>query len=317
MRSKECPLDQRELELVPLLKGVDFDSIQGILNNSPVRELKAGEVLIRAGEVNEYLYLLLSGLLRVHLEFKMDPVALLEPGEIVGELSVIDGQPTSAHVIADQDCRLLALSEQNIWSLVKTSHAVAYNFLSILAQRLRKGNTTNLNYKRDAIMDALTTLYNRRWLDTMLPRQMERCKSDGHDLSILLIDINNFKPYNDTYGHLAGDRVLYTVARTLMANVRPGDMIARYGGDEFVALLPDADEVRASEIGERLHTAVSEATGGSDWRDLPSVTISVGMAQMTPDHTPHGLIEAADAQLYVAKANRQKGPSKRPRREER
>ena len=86
-------------------------------------------MLIRAGEVNEYLYLLLSGLLRVHLEFKMDPVALLEPGEIVGELSVIDGKGTSAHVVADQDCRLLAFSEQNIWSLVKTSHAVAYNFL--------------------------------------------------------------------------------------------------------------------------------------------------------------------------------------------
>ena len=80
MRSKECPLDQRELELVPLLKGVDFDSIQDILNSSPVKELKAGEVLIRAGEVNEYLYLLLAGHLRVHLDFKMDPVALLEPG---------------------------------------------------------------------------------------------------------------------------------------------------------------------------------------------------------------------------------------------
>ena len=158
MRSKECPVDQRELELVALLKGVDFDSIQDILNSSPVRELKEGEVLIRAGEVNEYLYLLLSGRLRIHLESKMDPVVLLEPGEIVGELSVIDGQPTSAHVVADEDCRLLALSEQNMWSLVKTSHAVAYNFLSILAQRLRKGNTTNLSYKRDAIMDALTTL---------------------------------------------------------------------------------------------------------------------------------------------------------------
>ncbi len=307
MRSQECPLDQRELELVPLLKGVDFDSIQDILNSSPVKELKAGEVLIRAGEVNEYLYLLLAGHLRVHLDFKMDPVALLEPGEIVGDLSVIDGQPSSAHVIADDDCRLLALSEHNMWSLVKTSHAVAYNFLSILAHRLRKGNINNLTYKRDSTMDALTTLYNRRWLDTMLPRQMERCKSNGQDLSILLIDINNFKPYNDTYGHLAGDRVLYTVARSLMANVRPGDMIARYGGDEFVALLPDADSVRAGEIGERLQTAVSEATGGSDWRDLPSVTISVGLAQMNPEHTPHGLIESADARLYSAKESRRQG----------
>lgn len=304
MSSKECPVDQRELEFVPLLKGVDFDSVQDILNSSPVQELKVGEVLIRAGEVNQYLYLLLSGRLRVHLDFKMDPVVLLEPGEIVGDLSVIDGQPASAHVVADKDCRLLTLSEQNMWSLVRTSHAVAYNFLTILAQRLRRGNTTTLTYKRDAIMDALTTLYNRRWLDTMLPRQMERCRSNGQDLSILLIDINHFKPYNDTYGHLAGDRVLYSVARTLVANLRPGDMIARYGGDEFVALLPDADAERASEIGERLHAAVGEATGGSDWRDLSSVTISVGMAQMTPEHSPHGLIEAADAQLYAAKKNR-------------
>ena len=94
-------------------------------------------------------------------------------------------------------------------------------------------------------------------------------------------------------------------------------MDGRCGGDEFVALLPDGDEVAAKEMSERVHAAGREASGGSDWRDLPSVTISVGLAQMNPDHTPHGLIEAADAQLYVAKANRKKGPSKRPRKEER
>ena len=310
MSGQKHKLELHEVAGVSLLKGVELESVQEILSDAPLKELKRGEVLIRAGQVNEYLYLLLSGRLRVHLEFKMDPVVLLEAGEIVGELSVIDGQPTSAHVVADEECRLLALSENAMWSLVKASHAVAYNFLSVLAHRMRRGNTTISTYKRDAIMDALTTLYNRRWLDTMLPRQMERCKASGHALSILLIDVNNFKPYNDTYGHLAGDRVLYTVARSLMGNVRPGDMIARYGGDEFVALLPDADACRAQEIADRLCTAVREATGGSGWRDLPSVTISVGLAQMTPEHTPHGLIESADSQLYSAKERGRKPASK-------
>ena len=306
MSRKMEKLNNQELEDVTILRGVDLESVQTILSDSPVQELKQGEVLIRAGEVNEFLYLLLSGRLRVHLEFKMDPVVLLEAGEIVGELSVIDGQPTSAHVVADEDCRLLALNETAMWALIKTSHEVAYNFLSVLARRMRRGNTTISTYRRDSIMDALTTLYNRRWLDTMLPRQMERCRASGHALSILLIDINNFKPFNDTYGHLAGDRVLYTVARTLTEHVRPGDMLARYGGDEFVALLPDADTCRGMEIAERLRTSVKEATGGSDWRDLPSVTISIGLAQMTAEHSPHELIEAADAELYAAKENKKK-----------
>ena len=74
MRSKECPLDQSELERVPLLKGVDFDSIQDVLNSSPVKELKEGEVLIRVGEVNEYLYLLLSGRLRVTSTSRWTPL---------------------------------------------------------------------------------------------------------------------------------------------------------------------------------------------------------------------------------------------------
>ena len=132
--------DRKELENTSLLKGVEFESIQDLLQGCPVRNLKKGAVLISAGQPSHFLYLLLSGRLRIHLKLKMRPLTVLEPGEIVGELSVIDGQPASAYVIADEDCRLLALDEKTMWSLIETSHAAARNLLVVLSQRLRDGN---------------------------------------------------------------------------------------------------------------------------------------------------------------------------------
>ena len=106
-----------------------------------MQELKKGDVLISAGHPNHFLYLLLSGRLRIHLEeLTLDPIAILEPGEVVGEMSVIDRQPASAFVVAHEDCRLLVVDENIMWSLVENSHAVARNLLFILSQRLRHGN---------------------------------------------------------------------------------------------------------------------------------------------------------------------------------
>ncbi|MDA2925537.1 GGDEF domain-containing protein [Acidobacteria bacterium AH-259-L09] len=308
MTHQKHALDKRELEIASLFRGVELESVQDLLRDCPVKLLKQDEVLIHAGQPNHFLYVLLSGRLRVHLEVTPTPLAVIEPGETVGELSVIDGQPTSAQVVAAEDCRLLALDEKTLWSLVKHSHLVAYNLLSVLGERLRQGNVAistsqqlQREYQREAVIDVLTGLYNRRWLDDMLPRHMERCKANGESLSILIIDMDNFKTYNDTYGHLAGDHLLYTIACALRESIRPGDAIARYGGDEFIALLPNADAPRARPVGERLRKAVREATGSSDWRDFPSVTISLGLAQMTAEDAPDTLIARADSALYRGK----------------
>jgi len=141
MTKKSQPLNQKDLKNSLLLRGIDLEPILDLLENCPVRELKKGTVLIHAGKPNRFLYLVLSGRLRIHVEnLDLEPIAILEPGEIAGELSIIDSQVTSASAVAHEDCRLLELDEKTMWSLVEDSHAVARNLLFILSRRLRQGN---------------------------------------------------------------------------------------------------------------------------------------------------------------------------------
>ncbi len=141
MTKKSQPLSTKDLKNSLLLRGIDLEPVLGLLNDCPVRELKEGAVLIHAEKPNRFLYLVLSGRLRIHIEnLDLAPIAILEPGEIVGELSLIDDQVASASVVAQEDCRLLELDEKTMWTLVEDSHAVARNLLFILSRRLRHGN---------------------------------------------------------------------------------------------------------------------------------------------------------------------------------
>ena len=312
MTKQEGRLNIRELKDVSLFRGVDIESIQHLLEDCPIKEFESGEVLIRSGNPNRVMYALLSGRLRIHLDLLLDPIAVLESGEIVGELSVIDGQSTSAHVVADEKCRVLVFDEKTTWSLMRASHGIAYNLILVLAQRLRGGNSVistsrelQREYQQYAIIDALTGLYNRRWLDDTLPQEMGKYSQKG--FSLLMIDVNKFKAYNDTYGHLAGDHVLYTIAKTLLRNVRSDEMVARYAGDEFAVLLPNTDATGAQNAANRLRQAVAAARlGTSDWQDLPDVSISVGWASMNSGDQPTTLIERADSSLYQEKQDRHK-----------
>ena len=209
-----------ELKQLHLLKSVDPSVVEAVLGDCPVQELMPDEPLIKAGEASKHLYLVLSGRLRVHLSPQdASPVAVIEPGESVGEISIMDHQPASANVIADTRARVLVVDERTLWQLIQRSHAVAYNMLFTLAQRLRYGNSV-INqikkllreYEYDATVDPLTGLYNRRWLDNMLMRLMQRCRSSHQPFSAIMIDIDFFKQYNDTHGHIAGDRALRTLS---------------------------------------------------------------------------------------------------------
>ena len=129
-----------ELEDVLLFKEVELGSIQGILENCPVQKFQKDEIVLSAGEPNHSIHLLLSGQLRVQLELSLQPIARLKPGELVGEISVVDGQPTTAYVVADEDSRVLVLDESTLWSLFEASPRIAHNLLYIVVQRLRRGD---------------------------------------------------------------------------------------------------------------------------------------------------------------------------------
>ena len=169
-------------------------------------------------------------------------------------------------MVAGEDSRVMQFDETTLWCLVEASHHVARNLLFVLSRRLRHGNKVILKsqklqqeYQRYATIDALTGVFNRRWLDEMLTRQLKRFKSGGGLFSLLLIDVDSFKSYNDTHGHVAADRALHTIAVTLGSTTRPGDMIARYGGDEFVVLLPGIDVSSSRKMGQRLIQAIGKA----------------------------------------------------------
>ncbi len=305
-------LSRAEFESQSLLHRVDPVAVEGLLNTCPVREIAAEAVLIEPAGGCGVMYLLLAGRLRVHLESPdSDPVALLEAGQSVGELSLIDRKPRSAWVIAAETSRVLEIGKEVFWSLIRASHEVAINLLAILSERLRGNNSAvrasqhlQQEYQRYATLDALTGMYNRRWLSETMPRQVQRCVQDGKPVSLLMVDIDHFKKFNDTHGHAAGDFVLHTVAQRLKENVRPTDLVARYGGEEFTVVLPQADTATALQVAERLRGAIAaEQLVTADGKGLGTVTVSIGIATLpgAAETAVQALLERADQALYRAK----------------
>lgn len=159
--------------------------------------------------------------------------------------------------------------------------------------------------ERYANQDSLTELANRRCFDLTLDAEWRRASRDGHLLSLVMVDVDCFKQYNDLYGHREGDHCLRRVAKAMAhALTRPGDVLARYGGEEFAAILPGTDLEGARVMGERLRNAVMDLRIPQQRPDgVRQVTISVGCASMLPSTnlTCYSLLQAADEQLYLAK----------------
>ncbi|GEM_PF-1901930 len=156
--------------------------------------------------------------------------------------------------------------------------------------------------KKQAITDGLTSLYNVRHFHDRLSEEIAKVERKNGVLTLLMIDMDWFKEYNDTYGHQAGDSLLCQAARVLAGNVREGDLVARYGGEEFTVILPDTTTQEAIVLAERLRRRFREVQS----QDAPTkqvVTLSIGVATY-PDHaqTARELIECADRAMYRAKA---------------
>jgi diguanylate cyclase (GGDEF)-like protein len=153
-----------------------------------------------------------------------------------------------------------------------------------------------------ALRDGLTGLYNRRFLDEMLERDLAKLKRDNKLAALLLLDVDHFKRFNDTHGHQAGDEALRRVATALAASVRVSDVVCRYGGEEFLVFLPDCNMDEATAKAEKIRAAVAGISMTMGERVIPGVTISIGLAMFPAQASTRAqLIQSADAALYRAK----------------
>jgi diguanylate cyclase (GGDEF)-like protein len=294
------------LQGIALFRGIDAESMNDLLPQCGRIDVKAGQVLLSPERENHCVYVVLSGRLTVHLGSLDAPkIADLGPGSCAGEMSLIEDKDPSAFVVANEDSHLMVISHTLLWRMVDRSHTFCKNLLVVLSERVRSDNeyiASSLGVlrqaERNAHTDALTGLGNRHWMRTMFEREVTRTLHANRSLCLMMVDVDSFKAFNDQYGHIAGDRVLVAVAETLREYLRPTDLVARFGGDEFAVLLPDLKLNQARQIAERLRQQITKLSPPS----LSTViTVSIGIADRSDRDDVATLVQRADAAMYDAK----------------
>jgi diguanylate cyclase len=211
---------------------------------------------------------------------------------VAGELSGILGS-------AESDSTIDVAVFQAIGKMV-TSNTELQKRLEVAEQQVESQAAALLNQKTAARTDALTGLANRRGFDDELVRQFDRWKQTGRLISLLIMDIDHFKKFNDTHGHQAGDEVLRHVGSQLTAATRETDIACRYGGEEFAVVMPDTIATEAIQVAERIRETIENSLTCFDGNTL-KVTTSVGLTQATRQHDAKQMLKQADNALYQSK----------------
>ncbi|GAA4416083.1 hypothetical protein GCM10023089_37710 [Quisquiliibacterium transsilvanicum] len=197
---------------------------------------------------------------------------------------------------------LIHATALGVWAeAILLSVAVGSQVRDLRGERQRLAERTQ-ELSRLSQRDALTGLGNRRAYDRTVPETLDRCRRAGAAVSLLVVDIDHFKEVNDRHGHGFGDQVIQALSATVTCSIRTSDFAFRYGGEEFVLLLPGLAMARALEVAERVRSGMRDSRRAAPDGSQPVVSVSVGVAQMQPGDTAETLFARADAALYRAKA---------------
>jgi diguanylate cyclase (GGDEF)-like protein len=282
----ESPEVLHLLETASLFRGISQTWLEPLLREAKIVTLMPGEKLLSPGI----------------------PIAVLNPGDCVGEMSVLVDGMVSAYVIATTRCELLTLDYNSFWSLIDGSNEAARNMLNILVQRVRQGNEVMAdsllhhdNAAGNAIIDSLTGLYNHHGMHGKFNRLLLRCMTDKHALSLIVLEVDEFEKSKVGAGDSGSDHSLRIIAQTMLTFLRPDDHAARLIGKKFAVLLVNTSLSDACITAERLRTAISRTpivlpNGNA----LPPLTISAGVCEALPDDTWNTLIARADVTLEQA-----------------
>jgi diguanylate cyclase (GGDEF)-like protein len=307
------------------LSAFSDNEVTAIFASGTERKYAAGETVVTEGEPGESMFFLLEGRAEARL-LNGKKVRFYEAGSYFGELSWINpGHLRSAAIVATTAVRIQELDQSSIQTLIEGHPHVIFNLLRktcaflvdaeaslIVDLRKRNGELEDTIKKLDstrhqltqeeesARRDALTGMYNRRCLDSELPLFIDRAKALGNDLALVALDLDHFKPVNDTLGHAAGDAVLRGVGDVFRSTLRKTDLACRVGGDEFIFLLADISaegaQARAQEVREAI---ASMPHPGND--DGIRCTGTLGGTLYRSDDSPDSFKNRADEALYDAK----------------
>ena len=227
---------------------------------------------------------------------------------------IVEGTPSEGLVTRVRNAQGKYLEIE--WRVLQSGDQAFMSGRDVTAEQTRKREIQRVNdqlqeqrlqLQEMAFHDGLTDVYNRRYFDEVLLSEWRACMREGKRLAALMIDVDHFKIYNDTYGHLQGDECLKLIAQELKSRFkRPRDLVARYGGEEFVALLSDTDHEGASHKANEVVQAIEAMRIPNVHSSVtPYVTVSIGVAILIPsnEYVPEHLVELADSALYTAKSS--------------
>jgi diguanylate cyclase len=289
--------------------------------NSPLNKI-INETLARNGKLTEadLEQIYETYLSQIKITDRIDKVGARVIGEIDGVMKLINdalGTSASYDDSLSGAAQKLAVAEHRdqvkaiVESLVKSTRQMR-DTNKALEERLTLSKTeiSHLQQSLEAIRaesltDPLTGLGNRKYFDRSIDMAVQNALASGEPLSLLMFDIDHFKSFNDSYGHLTGDQVLRLVGMSLKQTIRGQDIAARYGGEEFAVVLPNTALRHALTVADHIRRAVvaKELKKKSTGEILGRVTISVGVSMLKPDDDTHSLLERVDACLYAAKRN--------------
>ena len=311
MERVQLEVTAEDMAKTTLFRSVDVTLILGNLRACETRQLKAGETLITQGSNNQSVFIVLRG----HLFVKLSSadqfgVSVAVVGDCVGEMSVIDGRPATATVIAEVDSTLLVLPRELIWTLIDHTTLLSRNLLYILAGRLRLGDhiiTANQEEQARsrlyATQDLLTTLRNRRWFDESMPRLVEEATRASRPLALVMCEISNLDRLNEQVGRPAADSVIERVALAIGQAVPDPTHAARYTGSQFAVLLPGCAYPVAEKVCEAIRSALKALPPLAHHQVPPVVPrLAMGMASLERGMTPEALEQEAMASLTAARA---------------
>ena len=304
----------KHVELFSLLNDGEIESIIDFFRIIQVDELEA---LFRQGDEGHELYIVRSGRIRVSITLhdgREKDITEFLPGDFFGEMSIFENAPRSATCYASEPSSLYALRDRDFYRLMGDSPSLAtkimFRMSNITTRRLRSTGeflsdmvVWGKKARRRAITDELTGVYNRHFLDDALENQMHRAREGESPLSVVMVDLDHFRSINDEYGHEVGDEILLQTVQVFKKHLREGDILARYGGDEFTIIMPQTGSEKAGSIAQVVREEMEQIEtlqhlGGS----LGRVTTSQGVAAF-PSHATdlEALMKKADEALYRAK----------------